>query len=230
MKIFPFVYVALLLARRKYLEVACACVASIFSTFISLWLVGPNIFQTWRKIEAGIAFTRETYILQFIPEANGFDHSIFAFIKRFWHRLPGPGPLGHFVSIYLCVAAICGIALYLLKIRHLPLINQVLCLCIASILLPPMSADYTLMHLYVPWGMMVLFAQERWALGERVPGLFAAFVCLAIIFSPESEFIRHGVHLGGQIKCLVLLVLMYIGLTYPFGVSGAPLSAASKVR
>jgi hypothetical protein len=34
--------------------------------------------------------------------------------------------------------------------------------------------------------------------------------------SPESEFIHHIEHVGGQIKALALIALMYIGLKYPF--------------
>jgi hypothetical protein len=216
MKIFPFVYVALFLTRRKYREVAFAAFTAACSTLISLWLVGPNIVDTWRKINSGIAFFRTTFMLHFRRDEIGFDHSLFGIYKRFAHHLPPSEQLGHIVNIYLAVAAVCGIALYILKIRHLPLINQALCLTVASILLPPISFDYTLMQLYIPWAMLVLFAQQRGQTHKKIPGLAAAFICFAILMSPQSEFLRHATRYGGQIKALVLIVLMAVSLKYPF--------------
>ena len=89
------------------------------------------------------------------------------FSRRTWRSPPWPASASHF-----------------LRIRHLPVINQVLCLCIAFILLPPVSYDYTLLHLYVPWGLLVMFAQEQQILRREVPGLTAAFVCLGILMAP----------------------------------------------
>jgi hypothetical protein len=123
---------------------------------------------------------------------------------------------------YLAVAAALGLALYILRIRFLPILNQILCLCIASILLPPTSYDYTLIHLYVPWGLMVLYAIDL-AKAKRSPqGLYSVFVCFAILMSAESELIYkapgnanpHGY--SGQLKAITLVVLLVIGLIRPF--------------
>jgi hypothetical protein len=241
MKVFPFVFLGLLLAVRRYRETALAALAAVVSTIASLWLVGPGISNTWRSVENGVSTFRAIYILNLRPEETGFDHSLFGVYKRLYHPLPPPLAMGHVETIYVAAAAIFGIALYFLKIRRLPLINQVLCLAVASILLPPISFDYTLMYLYLPWAMLALLAQQQWNAQYReqplpawsahaapqrnragndvektIPGLSAALVCLAILVSPESEFIWHEAHLGGQIKALVLLALLGIGLMYPF--------------
>jgi hypothetical protein len=121
---------------------------------------------------------------------------------------------------------VSGTVFYFAKIHHLPVINQVICLCIASVLLPPVSYDYTLMHLYVPWGLLVLFAQEQWNMKNDVPGLTVAFVCFAVLMAPESEFIYHAVRFGGQIKAVTLVVLMYIAMKYPFDESALDLKNA----
>ena len=229
MKIFPFVFVGLLLAARRYREMTFAGLAAVVSTVVSLALIGPGIVSTWRSVQEGVATFRTIYILHLRSDEIGFDHSLFGFYKRFHHPLAAPGPLGHIADVYLAVAAMCGIALYFLIIRRLPLINQVLCLSVASILLPPISFDYTLMHLYIPWAMLVLLAQERWQTQQRIRGITAAFVCMAVLLSPESEFIWHSAHFGGQIKALVLVVLMGVGLRYPFvgnAANAKPVAAA----
>jgi len=124
--------------------------------------------------------------------------------------------MGHILTFYLAVAALTGLTLYFVRIRHLPIINQVLCLCVAAILLPPVSYDYTLMNLYIPWAMLVLFAQDQDRAKRSVPGLMAAFICLAFLVSPETEFIFRGQGFAGQVKAGALVLLMYIALKYPF--------------
>jgi hypothetical protein len=218
MKLFPFIYLGLLLSKRRYREIVFSGAVAVCSTVASLWLVGGrDIANTWRQIESGIAEFRTVYMLHFRQTEIGFDHSLFSIYKWFWHRHHEFEIAPHILTLYLAVAAVSGIALYFLRIRHLPVINQVLCLCIASILLPPVSYEYTLLHLYVPFALLALLAQEKWNSREPIPGINAAFFCFAILLSPLSEFIHNSERFGGQIKSIVLVVLMYVALKYPFG-------------
>ena len=219
MKMYPFLYLGLLLARRKYREIVFSGAVALLVTVASLWLLGGNdIPGTWRHVLAGVATFRTEYVLQFRPNEIGFDHSFFALIKccvlLFRPAMQQYPP--QLFNAYVVIGALAGIALYFFQIRHLPLINQVLCLCIASILLPPVSYDYTLMHLYIPWAMLVLFAQEQWRSGRTAAGLTAAFVLLAFLFAPESEFICQSVRFGGQLKALALIALMAVSLKFQF--------------
>jgi hypothetical protein len=146
-----------------------------------------------------------------------FDHSLFGVYKQLAHLL-GYSNLrsAHQLSVYTGLVAISGVALYFLRIRRLPLMNQLLSLCVTSILLPPMSNDYTLLYLYLPWGLLALSAIQEARTGRTRPGLLAAFVCFGLLFSPESEIIIRHATVAGQFKALTLLVLLYISLRYPF--------------
>jgi hypothetical protein len=219
MKIYPFLYLGLLLARRKYREIAFAGAVAFLATLASLWLLGGNdISGTWRHILAGVGTFRAQYVLQFRPNEIGFDHSLFALIKccvlLFNPAMQQYPP--QLFKTYVVVGTLAGI-----------LINQVLCLCIASILLPPVSYDYTLMHLYIPWAMLVLFAQEQWGNRRTIAGLTVALVLLAFLFAPESEFICQSVRFGGQLKAIALIALMVVSLKYPFSSSPASRMPAS---
>lgn len=216
MKVFPFVYLGLFLAKQKYREIAVAGIVAAVTTLVSLWVVGPHILQSWRGIQSGLGEYRTMFMLQFRPAEISSDHSLFAVYKRFTPHFPPPEVMGHILTFYLAVAALTGLTLYFVRIRHLPIINQVLCLCVAAILLPPVSYDYTLMNLYIPWAMLVLFAQDQDRAKRSVPGLMAAFICLAFLVSPETEFIYRGGGFAGQIKAGALVLLMYIALKYPF--------------
>jgi hypothetical protein len=215
MKIFPFVFLALFLSRRKYREFALGIVVAAVVNVVALWAVCPSLGVSYRGIEAGLAAFRVRYMLRYLPVETGFDHSIFGFVKQVTHHSVGMIIPGEWLTVYLAFAVVVGLALYFLRIRHLPLLNQILCLCICSILLPPTSHDYTLLHLYVPWGLMVLYAIDEGRAGRRVEGLLAVFVCFAILMSAESELIYHA-GFSGQLKAVTLVVLLVIGLRRPW--------------
>jgi len=218
MKIFPFVYLGLLLARRQYRQVLFAFVAAAAVTLPALWLAYPHLLESWRLTNASVAYYRPLIMLHVFPQTS-FDHSLFGLIKICLHPLPPPSVLDPILTACLAACALGGLLLYILRIRHLPIINQVLCLCVASILFPPTSFDYTLMQLYAPWALLAFFAIQPQDDSRSIPGLKAAFICFAILFVPETEFIvrwHTPYSLGGQIKALTLIVLFIIGLRYPF--------------
>jgi len=215
MKIFPFVYLGLFLARRQYRQCLFALAASVAVTISSLWLVYPHILISWHLTNEMVARFRQIVALHVFPQSS-FDHSLFGLLKRMLRPLPPPAVLGHILTIYLGVAALTGLALYIFRIRKLPVANQLLCLSVASILLPPTSFDYTLLHLYAPWALLILCAFQAKNLHKRIPGLTAAFVCFAILLVPETELIWHTHSYAGQVKALVLCVLFAVGLRYPF--------------
>jgi hypothetical protein len=215
MKIFPFLYLGLLLARRQHRQVAFGILTSVLITIPSLWLVYPHIRESWILTSAAVAHFRPLVTLQIYPQTS-FDHSIFGFFKRFFIARMEVRHLSQALSLYLGAAVVTVLLVYFKKGRNLPVINQVLCVCVGSIVLPPTSFDYTLMHLYVPWALLVLFALQLEKKNLKSSGLVVAFLCFAVLFVPETEIIVHGYSYAGQIKALTLLVLLFIGLHYPF--------------
>jgi hypothetical protein len=129
--------------------------------------------------------------------------------------------LSHLLTIYSIIAALCMFLVFFLWVRKLPVINQVICLCVATLILPPTSFDYTLLSLYLPWAMLVLLAVHRGNRNQDVPGLVLAMVCFAILFVPETEIILHRRSIAGQLKALTLVALFFIALRYPFHFSNS---------
>ena len=216
MKIYPFLYAGLLVSRRQYRQAAAAVGICAMSTIVSLWLVCPDMAVSWRGMLDGLTGFKQSYILQF--EQVGFDHSLFATFKAAW-LLHSPVPLSMrtlavMLGLYVPVIAFAGIILYFDRIRRLPIVNQVICLSVLSILLPPVSYDYTLLHLYAPWVLLVFLAVE--ATHARIAGLGGALVCFAILFAPETEFMHRQQSFGGQIKAVTLIALLAIALRRRF--------------
>lgn len=216
MKYYPLLLVGLLISRRQYRQAAAAVAVCGISTLAGLWMLCPDLAASWHGTQLGLAGFRQLYVLAY--EQVGFDHSLVGCIKALSlavlpDELP-PQILSLLVGLYMPVAAFAGVLLYFDVIRKLPVINQVICLTIATVLLPPVSYDYTLLHLYLPWALLLLLAVE--SRGRNVPGLTAAMVCCAIVFAPVTELIVHGRSFGGQVKACALVGLGVIALVRKF--------------
>jgi hypothetical protein len=216
MKIFPLVYLGLLIAKKQYRPVVVGLAVAALTTVGSLWLLCPDLSIGWHGIRTGMASFLDQITLRVVPREIGFDHSLFSIVKRVWQAIAGHPPARPVMTAYLALAAVSGALLFFLKIRRLPSVNQVMCLCIASILLPPVSYDYTLLHLYVPWALLVVLALRENRMGRRTPGLGIALLAMGILLAPLNEFIHWGVSIGGQIKTVVLIALWTIAMKYPF--------------
>ena len=215
-KIVPLIFLGLLVARKQYRQFVFAIVLVTGVTLTSLWLVYPNIAVSCRGINTGLDLFRNSYLLHFRSEEVGFDHSIFGAIKQFTLTFADSATTARVLSIYTKVAASVGILLFFLRSRKLAVVNQILCLTLAELLLPPTSIDYTLLTLYISWGLLIVICLQAARQGRRIPGLLWVFLCYAVLMSPETEIIAAGQSYGGQMKCFILLVLMGLSLYFPF--------------
>ena len=218
MKIFPLVFLGIFIARKQFRPVAGALVIFVIANIVALWLLCPDIAYSYQQTAAGLALFRTDHMLTLRDVSGGFDHSLFALIKRV---LPPVGPLamGRILNVYLATAAIGGCILFFTRIRKLPFTNQVLCLTIAAILLPPTSYDYTLIQLYPAFVLLVFFVIDNAAddtPNVRPRGLILCLLLFAFVLSTQSEFILHGVRIAGQLKAVALLLLWIAALSYPF--------------
>lgn len=219
-KFYPLVFLALLFSKKRYREIAFSLVLYGVVTLFAMWLVSGSIATSQHGIQVGLEAVRNGYTLPFNTLDSGVDHSLFALIKSSIIALgityPSLATIALISKFYVIVMAIIGLSLYFLRIRYLPLLNQVLCIGTIAVTLTPASRDYTLLHLYVPWAMLVFLAVEAYRTGQKIPGMKAAFICFVLVMSPLNEFILHSNVIAGQIKALVLVALLVIGLRYPF--------------
>ncbi len=224
MKFYPIIYLGLLLSRRKYRECIFGVLVCGASTLGGLWFVGPTIRAAWDGTSDGMALSQRDYLLVRRPKEVGFDHSLFGVLKAFiallrhTRFLPHPGARSvspHVLTVYLLTVSLIGLVLYLWKIRKLPFTNQVLCLTVASILLPPMSFDYTLLHVYAPISLVLMATVKANKEGSSVKGLTLLLVLLALSIGPLSELILLGERFGGEFRAFILLSLFTVGMVLP---------------
>ena len=225
-KLYPYILLGLLLLRRQYRQTAFGILVGVLSTLASLWAVTGDISFTAHKVAEGLRTFHNDYVLTRHAIEVGLDHSLFGLFKRPLVQMPQLSVAAHYLTLYLAIAALTGTVLFFTKVRKLPVSNQITFITVATILLPPVSYDYTLLQLYTPWAVLVFLAIRHWHQGLPVTrGLRNAFYCFIFLLSPQNEIILHGAKLEGQIKCLALIALAVVSLLNPFENAQPPLKS-----
>jgi hypothetical protein len=218
MKIYPLIFLGLFLSHRQYRPITIALIVAGMLTIGSLAFLTPSISYSWHGISYGLNDYSIHVVQDLVPDAIGYDHSFFTVIKTLVGRILGrPDRIGLALHLYLAVAVVGGLALYFFRIRFLPVISQVFCFTLACTFLTPSSFDYTLLALYIPWAMLVIYAVRLEGAPRHLPGLLAAFIGLALLIGADTELIAGHHRFGGQIKALVFPLVFFVALRYPFG-------------
>ena len=218
-KLFPVALLALFFSNRKYGKLLLGIVTMFAVSLISLRILGPTVQAAWTGISFGLASFKTNYMAQWHTGENGVDHSLFAFIKMtlILAHLHGVKNFFRPLAIYLWATAVGGTALYFLRIRLLPMLNQALLLTIACIYLTAFSGDGTLIHLYGPFALLVYLVIDASRKRIHIPGLQATMLTLTFILSPVSFLIFKDHRFEGEVKCIALGILSYLALRYPLG-------------
>lgn len=220
MKYFPAVLFALLLSRKKWRHAAFGIGVAMISTVLSCWIMGITLATAYHIQTSQLKILREGWVLLDRPDEIGFQHSLFSVIRQIavaFHWSPDQLRQAYF--FYLCGTAIAGLVLYFLVIRKRPILNQIIALSVCCVLLPALSGDYALLHLYIPWALLVLWMVDHGSeKGRRVLLLLLPFV---LIFTPQP-YLSVQPHFGfgtrgfsGQVKAGALLVLLFASLCVP---------------
>jgi hypothetical protein len=85
MKMFPGVLLLLLLARKRYKELAVSVVAFAVFTVIALRLLGPSIPAVIEETRAGMDKISATHLMAYRGPEIGYDHSLFSVVKQLLH-------------------------------------------------------------------------------------------------------------------------------------------------
>ncbi len=186
-------------------------VSAICATVFSAWLLGPTTYVALAECSRGTSLFIAEYGKRYWQ--IGYDHSAFSFFKMItFHYHPN---LNVSLNIYLVLISVMCCVLYFLRIRKMPAINQILTLLIIAVTIPPVSYDYTLIELYIGFGIYSIYVLDQ-ALKHKTPTA-ANWVMLlfAMAFTPQSYVIWHSVRYGAQVRFLALVCLLYLFLKFP---------------
>jgi hypothetical protein len=234
-KPFPILLLLLLLRHRKYKEAALGLITAVLLVIGSLTALGPTPWKAYQDLKPGVVLYASDYILNLKPVGEmRFNHSLLDGMKSAavtvemggiypvkalvevtelrtepggWHTVR---PL---VRIYPFVA-IAGLGLLFAVFYRMPLLNQVTALAVAVTLFPPVSGEYTLLNLYVPFGALLVFLTREVATGKTTfsyASMLAFAVIYALLFSPLTFLMLYA----GDAKLLLLLALLVVAARSP---------------
>jgi hypothetical protein len=216
MKIFPLILLGLFLSRAKGRSLAIGIAAFVAISVLSMAFIGPSIPIAFRGSLSGVGGFVSTYAARAKTQELPIDHSLLAPVKILAYILAHrTGSLDYLTRPYLLFAGTAALLAFFLRAWRLPVTNQLLFLFAAMLALPPVSYDYTLVHLYAPWAMLVVVALRTGSDGITLPGLRTAFLCFAVLFTSQRFLYYHWIHPNGTFKAIALLTLMGIALRYP---------------
>ncbi len=90
-------------------------------------------------------------------------------------------------------------------------------MAICMVALPPVSYDYTLVHLYIPFALIVLAAVHACAMQALTcPASSGRWPVLRVIFTPQLFFFHNDLALNGVLKSLAMIGLLVLLARYPF--------------
>jgi len=222
MKIYPALYFLLFIPRRQFKALALGVVATAVFSLLALAAVGPTIPAALRDMSGSAKYLRDAQITAVAEGDLRFDHSLLGEYKQLdftilaARHLASPGHEPHFnrsVSAYSILAPLLFVFIYLGRLRRMPLLNQFAVLTILSVLLPYVSYEYTLVHIYLVLGVFLVFLNQDVRSGRtkveprRAKQILVSF---AILTAPISFLALE--HFQGQIKCLALCSLMALFL------------------
>ena len=218
MKIFPIILLALLFSTRRYKEMLWGVGVALIANLCSLWVLGPGIMVANSNIAHGMKRFQQIYVDSGGRNLLVYDHSLFGLVKLPLLKFGGTSThhLVHVGSaIYLAAAALSGVILFFLVIRKLPLLNQILVLVLCAVSLPPISFDYTLLHLAVPFALLSLYAMDVWNAGQTdFAVLNTVMVLFGVMFADLNLFGLHGQFMG-PLRAIAIVALLITFMRYP---------------
>lgn len=234
-KPFPILFLLLLLRRRKYKEAALGLVTAGLLVLAALIVLGPNPWKAYQELLPGVYSYIDIHVnrLDHYEEAR-FEHSLLDGMKSAALSVEMGGIRPHkaigdieklrdepggwhvvrtLARIYPFVV-ITALGMLIAVFYNMPVLNQVTALCVAVSIIPPVSADYTLLQLYLPFGAFLVFLTREVAIGNAIfPNfsMLALAIIYALLFSPLTFLMIYA----GDAKLLLLLALLFVAARSP---------------
>lgn len=203
-KAIPAVFLLLYINERKYKEVIISLVVAVIFTVGPLYLFPGGVIDNFNRFIPNAAIYKETYVIGYSGLA--FGHSLWGLVKIISNRFTAPNDL-IFSSLYnsytvISLFLMLLIVIYVLKVEKV-FWEKTGILVLSMLLFSPVSADYKLLHMYIP---LFLFINSK----EHTKFDLFYLVLFSLIFIPKNYFHQNAsdVNLGVVLNPLILLCMM----------------------
>ncbi len=155
-KLYPAILLVLFIPERKYREIALSLFTTVVITFMSLLFFKGGFLPNLSFLLEGANFGSNSLFAQFTSITSNTVQrgvTLLTLIKIFYFEtgiLPG-FIKNHFLMIYMIVASMIGlfVLLYVIFLEK-EMWKKVALLIFSMLLLPPISADYKLLYVFIP--------------------------------------------------------------------------------
>jgi len=222
MKLYPIIFLALLLPRRRYRAFGIGVVTFVAVSVASMWWLGPSIALAWTSSLHNVFGYQGVRVAQWNLHEVAANHSVFELAKL--AAMVTGFPLTKLTTPYYATGALVFALAFFRRLWTMPMANQLLAVSAFMVLLPPVSYFYTLVHLYAPWVVLAFVAIRADRTGVRIPGLRTTILLFVPLFASFMLFTYPKVMLfGGLVQGCMLIFLFLCAVTFPF-VEPAPLA------
>jgi hypothetical protein len=217
MKLFPIVLLALLLPRGKWRAVAVGVGTFVGATLVSLWWLGPSIRVAWAGTMRNVFGYQGTRMAEFSLRELVANHSLIDLAKLV--AMIAHYPLGKLTLPYYACGAVALAAAFFGKLWKMPVANQLLGVSTFMVMFPPISYYHALVHMIAPLLLLGWIAIRAQQAGVRVRGLRGTMLLFVPLFVPFTVLtFPKALLYCGMLQSLVLLMLFFAALEYPFAV------------
>jgi hypothetical protein len=215
MKLFPVILLILLLPRRRYRAFAEGVGTFLGATVFSLWWLGPSMGVAWRGSLQNVFGYQSVRMTEWSLKELVANHSLIELAKL--GATIANFPLAKLTLPYYLCGALVMAAAFFGKLWKMPMANQLLAVCTFMVMFPPISYYHALVHMYAPLMVLAWVAIGAERAGMRVKGLRGTMLLFVPLFAPFTVFTYpRALVFCGLIQSLVLLVLFFCALEYPF--------------
>lgn len=213
-KLYPILLIGLFFNRRRDVTAAVTAVAvALTTTAFAIWYAGPTFAVAAHGFFDGVVRFKDQHAETARAAEAVFDHSFFSPFKiQFLHRHGSPRTL---TGPYYLLAAGSMLAVFLLRVRRLPLLNRLVFLSAAMISLPPVSYEYTIIHLYLPMLLLLLVLLSA-DTADLSRSHFAALGTLLFLTFPLGLLQNGQYLLAGQLQAFALACLAVCAAIAPW--------------
>jgi len=215
MKLYPIIFLALLLPRRKYRAFAVGVGTFVVASIASMAWLGPSIAVAWKGSLHNVFGYQGVRVSEWSIHELAVNHSMYGLAKIV--AIGVNLPVSKLMLPYYAMGAVVFGLLFFRRLWKMPMANQLLAVSAFMVMLPPVSYFYTLVHLYAPWLVLAFIAIRADRAGVRIPGLQTAILLFVPLFGSFMLFTYPRVMLfGGIVQGCLLILLFLCAVTFPF--------------
>jgi hypothetical protein len=214
-KLYPIILLALLVVKLRLRAFVLGLATFVVASILSMAYLGPSMSVAFRRSLRNVFGYQSVRTSEWSVHEFAANHSAIIPV-RFVASIVGVAT-GSLTNLYYLFGGLVFVALFVGRVRKMPVTNQVLLVTAFMVMLPPISYFYTLVHLYAPFLMLMFLAIRAERAGVRIPGLTGTILLFVPIFASFTIFTYpRALLVGGLIQGLMLISLVLRAIQFPF--------------